>query len=626
MQTYKCKCGKVFEKSSKAETTGYVLNDYSPEHKCYGCPYIVIERDWQTKEIIKRECRATPQITYNTRCKIGTNVGDFSACYLYSLDLKFVQRVFDYVNALEGAAAVHTIPEEWRAADFGQCYSFSDSCYGLGIFPLFFQKNKKGTEARKTVKEKFFDADGYRIDIPKHSEELFVKEQITYSIEKAIREVNRKEENKMGFDISAFISQQEQLKQIDLDMLVTYHNHKFKLYEGERLDDMVNSIKENGVLTPIIVRALDNGKYEILAGHNRCNAARKAGLTSVPGIVKEHLSDEEAEMYVIETNLMQRGFKDLSISEQAAVVALRHSKMFTEAKRDAIAKELSELDNSPVGNEAEKTSKLAATGDEYGLSKNTVARLIRVDKLIAPLKHWIDAKDVSVRAGVELSYISEEAQNAVYSKHKADEVVKLDERTAKEYRELFEGFSGTLNQAKDMLQKLDQGEKPEAVSKPPKPIKISMQPDMFRKYFTEETKPQEIADTIEKALEMYFAASASDSIENVGFTEFTLKKLRELNLLTVSQVKEYVTNNLDAERILDISFEEVISKVCNDEEFADDDDIAVYDFSVHTYNAVKRQRINTVGELMKLLDDVSTAQNVLGLKAYEEIVSKVGNV
>ena len=429
-----------------------------------------------------------------------------------------------------------------------------------------------------------------------------------------------------GFDISAFISQQEQLKQIDLDMLVTYHNHKFKLYEGERLDDMVNSIKENGVLTPIIVRALDNDKYEILAGHNRCNAARKAGLTSVPGIVKEHLSDEEAEMYVIETNLMQRGFKDLSISEQAAVVALRHSKMFTEAKRDTIAKELSELDNSPVGNEAEKTSKLAATGDEYGLSKNTVARLIRVDKLIAPLKRWIDAKDVSVRAGVELSYISEEAQNAVYCKHKADEVVKLDERTAKEYRELFEGFSGTLNQAKDMLQKLDQGEKPEAVSKPPKPIKISMQPDMFRKYFTEETKPQEIADTIEKALEMYFAASASDSIENVGFTEFTLKKLRELNLLTVSQVKEYVTNNLDAERILDISFEEVISKVCNDEEFADDDDIAVYDFSVHTYNAVKRQRINTVGELMKLLDDVSTAQNVLGLKAYEEIVSKVGSV
>lgn len=72
MQTYICKCGKTFEKYSNAETTGYVLDGYSPEHECYGCPYIVIERDWKTNEIIKRECRATPQITYGTRCMIKT--------------------------------------------------------------------------------------------------------------------------------------------------------------------------------------------------------------------------------------------------------------------------------------------------------------------------------------------------------------------------------------------------------------------------------------------------------------------------------------------------------------------------------------------------------------------------
>jgi len=85
----------------------------------------------------------------------------------------------------------------------------------------------------------------------------------------------------------------------------------------------VQSVKNNGILTPIIVRDAA-GKYEILAGHNRTNAAKIAGLTTVPAVVKTNLSDEDAEMYVIETNLMQRGFKDLCTSEQAAVVALKN--------------------------------------------------------------------------------------------------------------------------------------------------------------------------------------------------------------------------------------------------------------------------------------------------------------
>lgn len=372
-----------------------------------------------------------------------------------------------------------------------------------------------------------------------------------------------------GFNISAFITQQEQLKQIDLELLVPYHNHKFKLYEGERLDDMVNSIKANGVLTPIIVRSSpdNNGKYEILAGHNRCNAARKAGLHTVPGIIKENLSDNEAEMYVIETNLMQRGFNDLSISERAAVVAMRHSQMFDESKRAAISRELQELENSPVGNcdAAEKVSKLELAGEEYGLSKNSVARLIRVDKLIPELKEWTDTKELSVRAAVELSYISENAQTAI-----ADNQIAINERTAKGYRTLFENFNGTVEQAKAILQKGTAAQTEQAVinSKPPKPIKISMQPDMFKKYFKEDTKPDEIADTIEKALEMYFSRN-----EN--------------------------------------------------RDYSDNEGIEKFDFSIQTYNSLKRQRINTVSELKALMKDQSTAENVLGIKAVVEIIEKI---
>ena len=132
------------------------------------------------------------------------------------------------------------------------------------------------------------------------------------------------------FDLGAMLSAPPQtvVQQITCDQLFPYHNHKFELYSGERLEDMVASIKENGILSPIIVQPLADG-YEILIGHNRWNAAKLAGLAAVPAIVKTGLSEEEAEVYVIESNVMQRGFENLRISEQAAAIALRHNEMFS---------------------------------------------------------------------------------------------------------------------------------------------------------------------------------------------------------------------------------------------------------------------------------------------------------
>ena len=102
-----------------------------------------------------------------------------------------------------------------------------------------------------------------------------------------------------------------------------FHDHPFHLYEGERLEDMIASVKEHGVLNPVIVQKLDTG-YEMLSGHNRWNAAKLAGLKEIPAIVKTDLSEEEAYVYVIETNLMQRSFSDLAISEKAAVLKARY--------------------------------------------------------------------------------------------------------------------------------------------------------------------------------------------------------------------------------------------------------------------------------------------------------------
>ena len=116
--------------------------------------------------------------------------------------------------------------------------------------------------------------------------------------------------------------------------------YKFQLYAGDRLDDMVESIKEHGVIVPVIVQPLDNGYYEMLAGHNRMNAAQLAGLTTISAIVKEGLTPEEAYYYVIETNLIQRGFAELSLTEQAAVLSVHYSQMISQGNRNDIDREL----------------------------------------------------------------------------------------------------------------------------------------------------------------------------------------------------------------------------------------------------------------------------------------------
>lgn len=214
--------------------------------------------------------------------------------------------------------------------------------------------------------------------------------------------------NTPQFDLSAMLStpQQTAVQQILCNKLHPYHNHKFELYSGERLEDMVASIKENGVLSPIIVQPNGDG-YEILIGHNRWNASKLAGLPNVPAIIKAGLTEDEAEMYVIESNVMQRGFENLKISEQAAAVALRHSEMFSQGKRNDILRELARLENpsaepdsstlNPVGSKLDTSESI---GNEYGVSKGSVVRLIRINKLTDELKALVDSGELSIRAGV----------------------------------------------------------------------------------------------------------------------------------------------------------------------------------------------------------------------------------
>lgn len=126
------------------------------------------------------------------------------------------------------------------------------------------------------------------------------------------------------------------IQTIPISKIRMYKEHPFRLYEGERLADMMSSIETNGILVPVIVRKIEvdeNGcDHEMLAGHNRMNAAQLLGVEKLPAVVKEKLTDEEALMYVVETNVLQRSFSDMFPSEKAKVLSLRYSDMFSQGK------------------------------------------------------------------------------------------------------------------------------------------------------------------------------------------------------------------------------------------------------------------------------------------------------
>jgi len=290
------------------------------------------------------------------------------------------------------------------------------------------------------------------------------------------------------------------------DKIRPFTNHPFHLYEGERLEDMVQSIKENGILNPMIVRKIEKDTYEMLAGHNRMNAAKLAGLIEGPVIIKENLSDEEALIYVIETNLMQRSFSDMRISEKATVLALQYDNISNQGKRNDIIIELKMLENTDYTKEdltcAHDEHKLKSRGKlgvEYGLSGASVARYVRINRLIKALKDRVDNGEIILIVGVILSYLEQEQQNWIEDILSENEF-KLDMKKA----ELLRANSEKKNFDKDMVYHILSGEfnkKPK--SKTPQPIKIRHK--IYSKYFAPEAKQAEMEEIIDKALELYFS-------------------------------------------------------------------------------------------------------------------------
>jgi ParB family chromosome partitioning protein len=296
------------------------------------------------------------------------------------------------------------------------------------------------------------------------------------------------------------------VQELPISQLRPYKDHPFRLYDGERLDAMVRSVRELGVITPVIVRpsGSDAKSYEILSGHNRVNAAKAAGIKEVPGVIMQGLTDDEAALIVTETNLVQRSFSDLTYSQRA--LALKHhlDAIKAQGKRSDILKEIESLSNTSDTNGNATSCQIGTklgrsdehVGERYDLSPRNVARYIRLTHLTAPLLDRVDSGEIGFIPAVTLSYLSPAEQDDLEMILSDDAFsFKVDIKKAEALRELSQ--SGKLTPAK-MVHVLN-GE-----AGKPKEVTAKITPKVWKRYFPESTPQSEIESVIEKALELYF--------------------------------------------------------------------------------------------------------------------------
>lgn len=237
------------------------------------------------------------------------------------------------------------------------------------------------------------------------------------------------------------------LRMLSIKKIRPFHDHPFHLYEGDRLEDMVVSVREHGILNPVIVQEIDGG-YEMLSGHNRMNAAKLVGLKEIPAIVKTDLSEEEAYVYVIETNLMQRSFSDLLISEKAAVLKARYEKGACQGKRNDILKEIAKLegktlDDTTCGHGDHKLKTRDSIGKEYELSGSSVGRLLKLNDLIKPFKDMVDRGALYTKVALQLAFLPEEEQDMAFRVMNEEKTKITSEMVAN-----LRSHSGSLTEAK----------------------------------------------------------------------------------------------------------------------------------------------------------------------------------
>ena len=194
----------------------------------------------------------------------------------------------------------------------------------------------------------------------------------------------------------------EEIKPVPISELKPFTEQPFKVKLDEAMDALVESIKQCGVLTPVIARPHKDGGYEILSGHRRVKACELAGITDIPVVVK-NLDDDTATILLVDSNLQR---EHILPSEKAFAYQMKLEAMKRQGAR-------TDLTSSQIATKLEKGRSDVELGEQVGESKDQIRRYIRLTNLIDPILDMVDNNQIAMNAAVEISYLGSKEQAAV---------------------------------------------------------------------------------------------------------------------------------------------------------------------------------------------------------------------
>ena len=269
------------------------------------------------------------------------------------------------------------------------------------------------------------------------------------------------------------------IMEIRVDETANFKDHPYRVMDDDAMNEMAESIKEHGVLSPVLVRPRPEGGYEMVSGHRRKRACELAGMETIPAIVRD-MDDDTAIIAMVDANLQR---EDILPSERAKALKM---------KLDAVKRQGARNDLTS-GTLCRKLSATESVGEQQGVSERQVRNVIRLNELAPDLLDMVDSKEMAFTPAVEISFLQPEEQQAL-----AD-LVKCEERTP------------SLSQAQRLKKLSQQGELNEEAmlsvmteQKPQQKMQITLKEDKISRFFPKTYTPKQMEDVILKLLEGWY--------------------------------------------------------------------------------------------------------------------------